>query len=72
MSVKYRIVVEPDEDGLFVAECPVLPGCLAQGKTHAEAVRNIKDAIRGYVASLRKHHAPIPPPLEDDVAEVDA
>ena len=33
----HEIVIEPDEDGVFVAECPALPGCISQGKTRAEA-----------------------------------
>lgn len=39
----------------FVADCPTLPGCMSQGKTKAEALKNIKDAISGYLAVLRKH-----------------
>ena len=57
----YRIVIEQDEDGEFVAECPTLPGCISQGHTREEAVANIKDAITGYLASLKKHGEPIPP-----------
>lgn len=40
--MKYRIVIEQDEDGIFVAECPSLPGCVSQGKTRAEALKNIQ------------------------------
>jgi predicted RNase H-like HicB family nuclease len=53
--VKFRIIIEPDEDGVFVAECPWLPGCISQGATFKEAKENIKDAISGYLASLKKH-----------------
>ena len=49
---------------------PGLPGCISQGKTRAEALENIKDAISGYLASLRKHDEPIPPPIEEEVVEV--
>ena len=42
----YRVLIEQDEDGVFVAECPSLPGCISQGATRDEAVANIKDAIR--------------------------
>jgi len=59
-SMKYRVVIEPDEDGVFVAECPALPGCISQGKTRAEALANIKDAMTGYLASLKKHGEPAP------------
>jgi predicted RNase H-like HicB family nuclease len=53
--MKYRVIIEPDEDGMFVAYCPALPGCISQGKTRAEALANIKDAMTGYLASLKKH-----------------
>src|SRR5437870_1029326 len=62
-SMKYRVVIEPDEDGVFVAECAALPGCISQGKTRAEALANIKDAMTGYLASLKKHGDPVPPPI---------
>jgi predicted RNase H-like HicB family nuclease len=51
-----------------VAECPALPGCISQGKTRAEALVNIKDALTGYVASLKKHDEPAPPPISEGIA----
>ena len=53
--MKYRILIEQDEDGAYVAECPSLPGCISDGKTRQEAIENIQDAIRGYIESLKKH-----------------
>jgi len=47
--VKFRVTVEPDEGGVFVAECPALPGCHSQGANVEEALANIGDAIRGYI-----------------------
>ncbi len=44
----------------FVAECPSLPGCMSQGKTKKEALKNIKEAIRGYIKVLKKHHQTAP------------
>ena len=70
MTMKFRIIVEQDEDGMFIAECPALPGCVSQGKTRAEAVRNITDAIQGYLESLKKHNDPIPPPISEEIVEV--
>jgi predicted RNase H-like HicB family nuclease len=58
--MKYLVTLERDEDGFIVAECPSLPGCLSQGKTREEALANIKDAIEGYLESLRKHGEPLP------------
>lgn len=66
----YRILIEQDENGVFVATCPSLPGCISQGDTRAEAVENIKDAIEGYLASLEKHGEAIPPSIQEEVIEV--
>lgn len=52
--MKLRILLEQDEDGIFVVECPTLPGCISQGKTRNEAIVNIRDAIGGYLESLKK------------------
>ena len=53
-----RVLIERDEDGMFIAECPSLPGCISQGKTRKEALEKIQDAIKGYLESLRKHEEP--------------
>ena len=68
--MKFRILIEPDEDGIFVAECPTLPGCISQGQTRDEAIENIKDAIRGYLASLEKHNEAVPLPITEELVEV--
>ncbi|MBU0640457.1 MAG: type II toxin-antitoxin system HicB family antitoxin [Planctomycetes bacterium] len=68
----YRVLIEQDEDGVFVAECPTLPGCVSQGATRDEAVTNIKDAIAGYLESLRQHNEPIPPSTWEATVEVPA
>jgi antitoxin HicB len=70
--MKYRVTIEQDEDGVFVARCPSLPGCISQGATRADALSNIKDAIDGYLASLKKHHEPVPPSIDEEVVEVSA
>ena len=70
--MKFRTIIEQDEDGMFIAECPALPGCISQGKTREEALKNIKDAIHGYLESLKKHDEPVPPSIEEEVVEVHA
>jgi predicted RNase H-like HicB family nuclease len=70
--MKYRVHIEQDEDGMFVAEVPALPGCISQGRTRAEAVKNVKEAIEAYLASLQAHDEPIPPPIDEEVIEVRA
>ena len=68
--MKYRIFIEQDEDGVFVAECPTLPGCISQGNSRREVIQNITDAIAGYLESLKKHNEPIPPPISEEIVEV--
>ncbi len=68
----FRVTFEQDEDGVFVAKCPTLPGCISQGKTHKQALSNIKDAISGYLASLKKHKEPIPPSITEELVEIHA
>jgi predicted RNase H-like HicB family nuclease len=55
-----QVLLYPGEDGYWVAECPGLPGCISQGKTKGEAVSNIKDAIREYIAALEEDGLPVP------------
>jgi predicted RNase H-like HicB family nuclease len=68
--MRYRVYLEPDEDGMFVATCPTLPGCVSQGQTRAEAIANIREAIEGYLKSLKKHGDPVPPSIFEEVIEV--
>jgi predicted RNase H-like HicB family nuclease len=70
MTMKYRVIIEQDEDGTYVAQCESLPGCISQGVTREEAKRNIVDAIEGYLESLRKHGEPVPPPITEEIVEV--
>ena len=45
--MKYLITLDRDEDGVWVVECPSIPGCVSQGVTRDEALENIQDAIKG-------------------------
>ncbi len=70
--MKYRVYISPDEDGVFVATCPALPGCVSQGRTRAEARDHIREAIGLYLESLKAHGDPIPPGIDEDIVEVPA
>lgn len=43
--MKFNVTINRDEDGIWIIECPAIPGCVSQGKTKDEALENIKDAI---------------------------
>jgi len=68
--VRYRVLIEQDEDGVYVAEVPALPGCVSQGETRTRAIDNIKEAIAGYLESLQAHGEPVPPSITEEVVEV--
>ncbi len=70
--MKYRVILEVDEDGVYIASVPSLPGCISQGKNREEALKNIEDAIKGYIESLKKHGEPIPPSIDEETVEVHA
>jgi predicted RNase H-like HicB family nuclease len=42
----FNVTIDRDEDGVWVVECPSIPGCVSQGATKEEALENVKDAIR--------------------------
>jgi antitoxin HicB len=56
----YNIVLRPEPEGGYTALVPALPGCVTYGRTLDEARTMAKDAISGYIASLRKHGDPVP------------
>jgi len=68
--MKFRVIVEQDEDGVFVAHVPSLPGCIAQGVTRADALTNAREAIELYLESLRAHGEAIPPAITEEVVDV--
>ena len=61
--MKLHIIIEQDEAGYYVAEVPALPGCLSQGKTHDEAISNIKEAIEGWLVVMESKQSVDPSKL---------
>jgi predicted RNase H-like HicB family nuclease len=59
--LNFKIVLENDEDGWIVATCPSLPGCISQGKTEKQALKNIKEAIELHLQALAEDGIPIQP-----------
>jgi predicted RNase H-like HicB family nuclease len=69
-TYKFRIVIEQDEDGVYIASCPALKGCHSQGDTIEEAVENIKDSIRLHIEARKSLGEPIPVEVLIDEVEV--
>lgn len=57
---QYTVLLEPDRAGGYTVTVPALPGCITEGDTFEEAIAMARDAIKGYIASLIKHHEPVP------------
>jgi len=70
--MKYGVLIEQDEDGVFVADVASLPGCNFCCNTRTEATENIKEAIELYLESLKAHDEPIPPSITEELVEVGA
>jgi antitoxin HicB len=69
LQLKYTVVFEPAEEGGYIVTVPALPGLITEGDTLQEARAMAKDAIRGYLESLRKHGEEIP--VETGVATLE-
>lgn len=59
--LNFKIVLEKDEDGWIIATCPSLPGCISQGKTEKQALKNMKEAIELHIQTLAEDGIPIQP-----------
>lgn len=65
--LKYTVIFEPAEEGGYIVSVPALPGCITEGDTFEEAVEMVKDAMKGYLAVLKKEGLEIPKETEDIV-----
>jgi len=72
VKYKYRIIIEQDEDGVYIASCPALKGCYSQGDTIEEAIENIKDAIKLHIEARKIIGEPIPIEVLIEEVEVNA
>ena len=68
--MKYRVLIEQDEDGMFIIEVPALPGSISQGRTRGKALQNIQEAIAAHLESLKARSEPVSPSIEEAVVEV--
>ena len=66
-TMKFLVTMTQDEDGMYVVDCPSIPGCVSQGKTPEEAERNIQEAIQLCLEVRARKGMP----LTIDVREVD-
>jgi predicted RNase H-like HicB family nuclease len=62
--MRYTVILQKEQDGGYVVTVPILPGCVSQGDTRAEALRNIEEAIELYVEDMRAAGESVP--VEDE------
>ena len=57
---QFTVVIERDEDGVYISSCPALQGCHSNGETYEEALENLKEAIRLHIEARKSVGDPIP------------
>jgi predicted RNase H-like HicB family nuclease len=70
--MKFMVLLQADEDGFIVAECPSLPGCFSQGRTKVEALANINDAIALCIKTRRDNGLHVPVEADAEIVEIAA
>jgi predicted RNase H-like HicB family nuclease len=69
--MKYTVIIEKGNESGYIAYAPALKGCVSQGKTKAEAKRNIKEAIEVYIEALLEDGLPVPTEVGKDTVELE-
>ncbi len=69
---EFTVVVEQDEDGIYVASCPALQGCYSQGDSYSDAIENLKDAMRLHIEERRSLGEPIPTEVAAEKVQISA
>jgi predicted RNase H-like HicB family nuclease len=68
--MKYTVVLQRENDGGYIATVPALPGCVSQGDTRAEVLKNIEEAIELYLEDVRETGEAIPVEADREYVEV--
>lgn len=69
--MKYTVIIEQGRESGYVVYCPALKGCVSQGETKKEALRNIKEAMEVYIEALVEDSLPVPTEVGKDTVELE-
>lgn len=69
--MKYTIIIEKGRESGFVAYCPALKGCVSQGETREEALKNIREAVEVYLEALIEDGLPVPTEAGKEALEIE-
>ena len=67
----YTVIIESGRESGYVALCPTLPGCVSQGRTKREAIKNIKEAIEAYIEALLEDGVVVPVERGREMVEIE-
>jgi predicted RNase H-like HicB family nuclease len=67
----YTVVIRDGNESGYVATVPALPGCVSQGRTRRQALRNAKEAIEAYIEALLEDGLPVPTQTDSEMVEVE-
>ena len=70
--MRFTVVLEREDDGGFIASVPSLPGCVSQGDSRDEAMKNVREAIEVYIEDCRESGEPIPSESGREFVDIDA
>ncbi len=69
--MKYTVIVEKGRESGYVAYAPALKGCVSQGETKEEALKNVREAMEAYVEALLEDGLPVPTEVGKDIIELE-
>ena len=70
-KMKYTVIIEQGRESGYVAYAPALKGCVSQGETKEEALKNIKEAMEAYIEALFEDGLPVPTEVGKDTVELE-
>ncbi len=71
VPMRYTVIIERGRESGYVAVCPALPGCVSQGRTKREALKNIREAIEAYIEALLEDGLPVPVERGRETVEIE-
>jgi antitoxin HicB len=69
--VRYTVIIAKGRESGYVAVCPALPGCISQGSTKREVLKNIREAVEVYIEALLEDGLPVPVEQGREIVEIE-
>jgi predicted RNase H-like HicB family nuclease len=69
--MRYTVILEKGQQEGYVVVCPALPGCVSQGRTRREALKNIREAVEVYIEALLEDGLPVPVEIGRETVDIE-